>query len=143
MAGTFHLDDISINTIVGAGSSVKGNFFSEGFTRIDGDIDGKLEVDGRVIIGAGARIKGDLIASSANIYGVVNGDILAPESVHIFSKAMVLGDVVTKKLCVEEDVLLHGQCISLSNNENFLQEQKRWLDKKAITGKTFQLHNSD
>ena len=45
------LDDISINSIIGNGSFIKGNFVVNGFVRIDGDIDGNLETDGNVILG--------------------------------------------------------------------------------------------
>ena len=35
------IDDISINTIIGNGSSISGDVHINGFIRIDGDIDGK------------------------------------------------------------------------------------------------------
>ena len=38
----FRSDDISINTLVGSGSFVKGDMKVNGFIRIDGDIDGNL-----------------------------------------------------------------------------------------------------
>ena len=43
------IDDISINTIIGSGSSISGDVHINGFIRIDGDIDGNLETDGNVI----------------------------------------------------------------------------------------------
>ncbi len=56
------VDDISINTIIGKGSAISGNLKVNGFIRIDGDIDGNLETDGNVIVGALARIRGNLTA---------------------------------------------------------------------------------
>ena len=44
------VDDISINTIIGKGSSITGNLRINGFVRLDGDIDGNLETDGNIII---------------------------------------------------------------------------------------------
>jgi len=35
-----HYDDISINTLIGAGSFIKGDVHIDGFIRFDGDIDG-------------------------------------------------------------------------------------------------------
>ena len=58
------IDDISINTIIGKGTSVHGNMHINGFVRLDGDIDGNLETDGNVIIGDGARLRGDVKAKS-------------------------------------------------------------------------------
>ena len=50
MAKTQFTDDISINTIVGAGSAITGNMKVSGFLRIDGDIDGNIQTQGRVMI---------------------------------------------------------------------------------------------
>ena len=88
-------DDISINTFIGAGSTVSGNMKISGFTRIDGDVDGNLEISGKVIVGEKSRIKGNIIAKSAIIGGIVEGNITAPDAVQLFSTAVVIGDIVT------------------------------------------------
>ena len=54
-------DDININTIIGPGSAVYGDLRVAGFVRIDGDIDGDLDISGRVIIGEHARIRGNIL----------------------------------------------------------------------------------
>ena len=38
-----HYDDISINTLIGAGSFIKGDVHIDGCIRFDGDIDGNIE----------------------------------------------------------------------------------------------------
>ena len=60
-------DDISINTVVGAGTKVSGDLNIAGLVRIDGDIDGNLETTGRIIIGEKARIHGNVTAKAAVI----------------------------------------------------------------------------
>lgn len=137
----FQNDDISMNTIIEAGSSVKGDIYSAGLMKVNGDVDGNIECAGRVIIGAKARIRADIIAESVIVCGVVNGDIVAPSGVHIYSDAIVLGDIVTKHLQVDDDVVLHGKCISLSSEDTFEGAKKRWIDEKAIKGKTFSVHS--
>ena len=139
----FHTDDISMNTIVGVGSSITGNLYSAGIARIDGDIDGKLESAGHVWIGSEARVKADIIAHSVDVCGgVIKGDILAPEGVHLYSKAVVLGDIVTKHLQLDDNVLVNGECITLSDEEAFENAKNRWIDAKAVAGKTFTVHES-
>ena len=63
-------DDISINTVVGAGTKVSGDLNIAGLVRIDGDIDGNLETTGRIIIGEKARIHGNVTAKAAVIGGI-------------------------------------------------------------------------
>ena len=72
-------DNISINSILGSGSSVKGDVKINGFARIDGDIDGNLETTGNIIIGEKARIRGNVTGRSVTVIGgIVLGNIVAP-----------------------------------------------------------------
>ena len=137
----FQNDDISINTLIGSGSSVVGELTSAGFIRLDGDLDGKLEANGKVIIGANARIKADIIAQSVIVCGAVMGDIVAPGGVHLLPSSFVLGDIVTQKIQIDDNVFFQGRCIAISDKENFQSAKKRWLDIKAIGGKTITVNS--
>ena len=130
-------DDISFNTMVGPGAFVTGDLKLEGFTRVDGDIYGNLETTGKLIIGENARIRGSLTAKSVIVIGIVEGDILAPEGVHLFSSAVVLGDVISRKVKADEKVVIEGYCISIENPQEFEEAKKRWLDMRAISNKNY------
>jgi Integral membrane protein CcmA involved in cell shape determination len=128
-------DDISINTIIGDGSSVTGNLHVNGFIRVDGDIDGNLETDGSIIIGEKARLRGNVKAKSVIIGGIVLGDIIAREGVTLLSSSAVVGDIISRKVQMEDSVVFHGYCISLENEEKFASESERFLQAKAIRNK--------
>ena len=130
-------DDISFNTMVGPGAFITGDLKLEGFTRVDGDIYGNLETTGKLIIGENARVRGSLTAKSVIVIGIVEGDILAPDGVHLFSSAVVLGDVISRKIKAEEKVVIEGYCISIENPEDFEEAKKRWLDMRAISNKNY------
>ena len=130
-------DDISFNTMVGPGAFITGDLKLEGFTRVDGDIYGNLETTGKLIIGENARIRGSLTAKSVIVIGIVEGDIVAPESVHLFSSAVVLGDVISRKIKADEKVVIEGYCISIENQQDFEEAKKRWLDMRAISNKNY------
>ena len=130
-------DDISFNTMVGPGAFITGDLKLEGFTRVDGDIYGNLETTGKLIIGENARIRGSLTAKSVIVIGIVEGDILAPEGVHLFSSAVVLGDVISRKVKAEENVVIEGYCISIENPQEFEEAKKQWLDMRAISNKNY------
>lgn len=129
-------DDISINTLIGSGSFIQGNLKVQGFVRFDGDIDGNLETTSRLIIGEQARVRGNIIALSAIVHGIVEGDIVAPEGVRLFSTSSVNGDIITRKLFVEEKVFLQGQCIVLDKNADYSNAKNLWQDAKAIREKS-------
>ncbi len=131
----FRSDDISINTLIGNGSFVHGDIHVNGFIRIDGDIDGNLETDGAVIISEKARLRGNLTAKSAIIGGIVLGDVTAKEGVKLLSSSAVVGNIITKKVQMEDNVIFHGHCISISNEERFESQVEKYLQEKAILEK--------
>ncbi len=131
----FRSDDISINTLIGNGSFVHGDIHVNGFIRIDGDIDGNLETDGAVIISEKARLQGNLTAKSAIIGGIVLGDVTAKEGVKLLSSSAVVGNIITKKVQMEDNVIFHGHCISISNEERFETQVEKYLQEKAILEK--------
>ncbi len=130
-------DDISFNTMLGPGAFVSGDLKLEGFTRVDGDIYGNIETTGKLIIGENARIRGNVTAKSVVVIGIVEGDILAPEGIHLFSSAVVLGDVISRKIKADEKVVIEGFCVSIENGETFEDAKRQWLDRKAISNKNY------
>ena len=137
MAKKNFIDDISVNTIVGPGALISGNVTFSGFLRIDGDIDGNVQTKGRVIIGEEARIRGNIHAASVSVGGIVQGDIIAPEYVVILSSGMVIGSVLTKKLRVDDDVILHGFCSATGDQTDFEEAEKKYSNRQALHSSTF------
>ncbi len=129
-------EDVSINTIVGPGAFIRGELKIAGFIRIDGDIDGSLETPGRVIIGENARVRGDIRALVATVGGVVQGDVIAPEGVTILSSGMVLGNVITKRLQVEESVVLNGACVAVNDQARFDAALSEYDNRRALGSTT-------
>ncbi len=126
------LDDISINTIIGPGSFVKGSLSVPGFLRIDGDVDGNINTPGRVIIAENARIRGNIHAKSVSVGGMVQGDIIAPEQVVVLSSGLVLGDILTKKIQLEENVLVHGFCFAVDQEAEFERAEKEYKNRQGL-----------
>ena len=134
-------DDISIKTLIGAGTFIRGDLSVKGLVRFDGDIDGNLETSGNIIIGDQARIRGSVTANSAIINGIVLGDIVAPEGVKLFATSIIIGDIISKKIYLEENVFLQGKCVVLKEEGQFDEAKKQWLDEKAILEKTLFVNN--
>lgn len=131
----FTSDDISINTLVGPGSFVSGDVKINGFIRVDGDINGRIESSSNVIIGDRAKIKGDIHAKSIVIGGIVLGNITAPNGIKLLSNSVVIGDLITKSIQIEENVIFNGHCISLSSEEDFNRASQQFINQQAIRSK--------
>ena len=129
------IDDISINTILGHGSAITGNIKINGFVRIDGDIDGNLETDGNIIIGENARIRGNVKAKSVIVGGIVLGNIEASQSIKVLATSAVIGDIVSHKVQVEQNAIIHGHFISIKDEQKFLKISDEYLQALAIKRK--------
>ncbi len=117
-----------INSIIGHGSELKGEFKFEGVLRIDGIFSGELKSDGKVIIGQTGHVKTDLKAGTIVIGGLVEGNVYATKQVTLLPTGQLLGDIITPSLIVEEGVIFEGNCIiNKDGNKEFLNNVKKEL----------------
>ena len=128
----FLTDDISVKTIIGLGSAISGDVHADGFIRVEGDIDGNLEVAGHVDVGSQARINGNINAKSVVLGGIVLGDIYAPEGIKLLSSSAVIGNITTKRLEIQENVIFHGHCIALKDENEFSRATEEFSNALTI-----------
>jgi cytoskeletal protein CcmA (bactofilin family) len=124
-------NEFSVNTIIGPNSSVIGDVDSSGFTRVDGNLHGNLRAKGKVIIGEKARMKSDVAGTSITIGGVVYGSVIASERLIILSSALVLGDIITRRIQADEGCLIHGKVSVCTSNE---QWEKKLAEYRGMRG---------
>ncbi|CAM4237344.1 bactofilin family protein [Treponema peruense] len=132
-------DDISINSIIGNGSSIRGDIKINGFMRIDGDLEGNLETTGNVLVGENARIAGNITARSITVGGIIKGNVVAPEQVHLLSSSVVIGDIQTRRFQADENVIVHGHCISLYDETEYESASAEWENIKSISQKAIKV----
>jgi cytoskeletal protein CcmA (bactofilin family) len=101
--------ELSVNTIIGPGTSVSGDIESAGFTRMDGNVLGDVRAKGRVVIGERARMKSNVSGTFVTVGGVVFGNILASERLIVLSTGLVMGDIITRRIQADEGCLIHGR----------------------------------
>jgi len=102
--------DIEANSMIGEESFFEGRFVVKGNMRIDGMFQGKaLQVD-QLQIGAKAKVKTNINATSVVVEGLVIGSIAAARRILLLSTARVLGDLKTPELIIQDGVILEGRC---------------------------------
>lgn len=128
MADKIERPDI-INSIIGHGSELKGEFKFEGVLRIDGVFAGELKSDGKVIIGQTGHVKTDIKAGTIVIGGLVEGNVYATKQVNLLTTGQLKGDIITPSLIVEEGVIFDGNCIiNKDGNKEFFNHIKKELN---------------
>jgi len=96
--------------ILGNGTRFKGNLKVAGSLRIDGDFDGEMTVSETLIVGKAGKLKGTIKAKNSIIGGIINGNLSTKEKVELQVGAKFDGDLICKKLIIEEGVLFDGNC---------------------------------
>ena len=96
--------------LISAGTTVKGDIESNSGIRIDGQLTGKLDIKGKVVIGASGQILGNIICQTLEVSGQIAGNIHAAELVSLKSTARMNGEIVTRKLAIEPGAVFTGTC---------------------------------
>ena len=101
-----------VETIIGPGATIKGEIHSRGTVRVDGNVEGKVNADGSVIVGEKGVVNAEVTAGLVVIGGTVHGKVNGREKVEILSTGRLYGDVSTKpaKFVVAEGVIFEGRC---------------------------------
>ena len=109
MAKIMEMETSQINTIT-HGSTIKGNVVANGDFRLDGTLDGNIQLNGKLVIGESGVIKGNAVCQNANIIGTIVGNISVKELLSLHSTANVKGDILINKLSIEPGAVFSGTC---------------------------------
>ncbi|MGY8931243.1 MAG: bactofilin family protein [Flavobacteriales bacterium] len=99
----------SIN-MIGAGTVITGDIKSKGDIRVDGSLNGSIETEGKVVVGHGGIVEGDVVCKDADIAGVLKAKISVSQLLSLKSSAKLNGDIVTNKLSIEPGASFTGSC---------------------------------
>jgi cytoskeletal protein CcmA (bactofilin family) len=97
-------------TLLGKGSDFKGVVSFGGTIRIDGRVKGEIHTTGTLIVGEHAVIEGIVSAGVLMNSGKINGTITAVEKVQILKPGILVGDIRTPVIAIEEGSRFHGMC---------------------------------
>ena len=98
------------------GSKIVGKIFADTDFRIDGEVEGTISCNGKVVIGQKGFLKGSISCVNAEIIGTVDGDIVVAETLSLRATAIITGDVKTKVLIVEPNAVFNGTCSMRDNH---------------------------
>ena len=101
----------NMDTVIGEGiifedALLKGS----GVIRIDGTFNGKIDIEGHVILGETGDIKGDIIADSALFAGKYQGNLTIRGTLHLTATSNLSGVVEAGNLVIDEQAVIRGTC---------------------------------
>ena len=91
------------------GVRIEGVVHVEGDLRVEGQIDGTVNVKGVLMIGQSADTQGSINGGEVVIHGKVTGDVRAETRIQLSRGADVTGDLYCRSLVIEEGVVFEGR----------------------------------
>ena len=109
MAKTPETESTAIN-IITDGTVVKGDIIASGDFRLDGTLQGNIQLNGKLVVGDSGVVNGNVLCQNANIIGTVNGNLSVKELLSLHTSARVRGDILINKLSIEPGATFSGKC---------------------------------
>lgn len=103
-------------TTLGEGVSFRGELSFERLLRIDGNFEGDLLSQGKVVVGPKGKVTANLSLREAVIEGEVIGNVTVQEKLELRGHASVKGDIKAKRLVVDDGVEIIG-VVQVSHSE--------------------------
>jgi cytoskeletal protein CcmA (bactofilin family) len=94
---------------IGKSVVIKGELSGSEDLYIDGQVEGAIELKGnRLTLGPNGRVKANVNARSLVIQGRLEGNVRATDRVDLKQSAVVLGDIATQRISIEEGAFFKG-----------------------------------
>jgi cytoskeletal protein CcmA (bactofilin family) len=98
-------------TVVGQGARLEGTIVSAGSLRIDGQVKGKVNADGDVVLSSQSQVEADIQATNATVAGRFKGNLMVKSKAEVAKGGRVDGNITSKTLVVAEGAIFSGQSI--------------------------------
>jgi cytoskeletal protein CcmA (bactofilin family) len=126
--------DASVNSIIGEGTTLRGDFDLNGLLRIDGRFFGKVKTNGKVLVGKNGIAESTIIAGTVIIGGKVRGEVIATDGITLLSTGEMIGTITTSHLVIEEGVIFDGKCEVVEDKERMVKIRDEAIASRFKTG---------
>ena len=96
-------------TVFGSNAVFKGELNFQHTLCIDGEFEGKLTTDNKLIVAEEGVVQADIDAGIVICKGKIRGNIIASQRVEIHSTGKILGDVLSPSLMIEVGAVFNGK----------------------------------
>jgi len=115
------------DTLITADTKITGDVSFTGVLFVDGIVKGNISAEvgshSMLTIGAQGRIEGEIRVPQVNIYGFVNGDVHALETLNLYKEAKIEGDVHYNLLQMAMGSTVNGKLIRKDSSRKLLDHK--------------------
>lgn len=131
MARTMEVETNNSINIITSGTVIKGDITASGDFRLDGTLEGNIQLNGKLVVGDSGIVNGNILCMNANIIGTVNGNLSVKELLSLHNTARVKGDILINKLSIEPGAVFTGKCCMLDE----VRKQQQLAEEQAAAEK--------
>jgi cytoskeletal protein CcmA (bactofilin family) len=102
---------------ISQGASIRGDLVSSTDIRVDGQVDGSLFSDGKVVVGESARLSGKLFGTTVDFWGKMDGDVFVSDTLSLKSSSTVNGNIHVRRIQVEMGAQINGSFKMITEQE--------------------------
>ena len=99
---------ISSACVIVKGTVIEGDFKSPNDTRMDGTVIGNINCAAKIIMGAEAKVEGNIDTHQAKIAGLFSGELKVKDLLQLSNTAKLDGTINTAQLEMEEGATVNG-----------------------------------
>jgi cytoskeletal protein CcmA (bactofilin family) len=125
----------TLTGFVGNGTTLQGEASFKGMLRVDGHLSGRISSeDGTLIVSTNGQVDANVEVAVAQIFGTVNGDIIATKRIEMGRVAKVTGNIQTPALVIESGALFEGSCRMAQQKEASESKERKDTAPAASAG---------
>lgn len=132
------------DTLITIDTKITGNVKFTGVMFVDGIIHGNIEAEAgshsMLTIGAKGHVDAEIKVPQVNIYGYVNGDVHALETLNLYKEAKIEGDVYYNLLQMAMGSTVNGKLVRRDGSRKLLDHKP---SKKSVTEAETEKNDSD
>jgi len=102
---------------ISQGAAIRGDLASASDIRVDGQVDGSLFSEGKIVVGESARLSGKMFCSNVDFWGKMDGDIFVRDVLSLKSSSIVNGNIHVRKIQVEMGAQINGSFKMITEQE--------------------------
>lgn len=96
--------------VISQDTKIVGDIISKGAFRIDGQVEGNVKTQGKVVVGKSGFVNGTIEGTNADFEGSFTGKLRLTGTLSLKSTAYIQGEVEVGKLAVEPGATFNAVC---------------------------------
>lgn len=129
--GKMATESTSQQNIISQDTKIVGDIVGKGPFRIDGQVEGNIRTQGKVVVGKSGFVNGNIEGTNADFEGSFSGKLKLSGTLSLKSSAYIQGEVEVGKLAVEPGATFNATC----SMKGAVKELNKGEQQKATTEK--------